>query len=126
MTGAGDPDNRRMMRFGNELKSIEKQQLEKITNLIHLRKNNSAFRRGDYQTLYVAKDVLAYTRGDIQNRFITIINKNDTEQQINISIPKWIKNQSMKSLLTDKEFDIKNNSIEMKLESYSSYILILK
>jgi cyclomaltodextrinase / maltogenic alpha-amylase / neopullulanase len=126
MTGAGDPDNRRMMRFGDELKPNEKQQLEKITNLIHIRKNNSAFRRGDYQTLFVSKDVLVFTRGDLQDRFISIINKSNTEQQISFSLPEWLLIQSMKSLVTNSEYEIKNNNFELKLKPYSSDILKLQ
>jgi len=123
MTGAGDPDNRRMMRFGDELKPIEKQQLEMITTLIHLRKNNSALRRGDYQTLFVSKDILAFTRGDIQARFITVINKSDSEQQINFTFPKWLQKKSMTSLMTGNKFLIKNNKFNIKLGSFSSDIL---
>jgi len=125
MTGAGDPDNRRMMRFGDKLKPIEKQQLEKITKLIHLRKNNSAFRRGDYQTLYVSKDVLIFTRGDIRDRFITAINKSGSEQQINFALPKWMQSKSMTSQLVGSNVIIKNNSFNIKLDGYSSDILKL-
>ena len=123
MTGAGDPDNRRMMRFGDELKPIEKQQLEKITNLIHLRKNHSAFRRGDYQTLFVSKDILVFTRGDIENRFITIINKSESKQQVNISIPEWLNIKAIKSLLTSAKYEIENKEFKTKLLPYASDIL---
>ncbi len=38
MTGAADPDNRRMMRFDDELNEFEKQTLEDVSKLIHIRK----------------------------------------------------------------------------------------
>ncbi len=38
MTGASDPDNRRMMRFGNELNNYERKMLDDVRRIINLRK----------------------------------------------------------------------------------------
>jgi glycosidase len=126
MTGAGDPDNRRMMRFEDELKPIEKAQLKKIKKLIHFRKDHSAFRRGDYQTLLVTKDILAYTRGDIHNRFIVVINKNNQSQNVNLSLPLWMPFENAYSLLSMKEHQISAGNLNLQLGPYSSDILELK
>ncbi|MCK5705572.1 MAG: hypothetical protein KAI29_30695, partial [Cyclobacteriaceae bacterium] len=48
MTGATDPDNRRMMRFGDEINSYERKTKAEISKLINLRKKHSALRQGDF------------------------------------------------------------------------------
>ena len=123
MTGAGDPDNRRMMRFDDDLKSIEKKQLEKIKDIIQLRKKHSAFRRGDYKTLIVSKDVLVYTRGDAEERFIVAINKGKDKKQINFLLPGWLDIKTTKSLLTQKEYNSINNKLDLSINPYSSDVL---
>jgi cyclomaltodextrinase / maltogenic alpha-amylase / neopullulanase len=123
VTGAGDPDNRRMMRFDNNLSFIEKKQLEKVQDLIHIRKNHSSLRRGDYKTLYVTDNILVYTRGDVKERIIVAINKSDNQEQINFTLPNWIKIKTMKSLLERKEYITNNNKLDLNLNPYSSYIL---
>src|ERR1035438_10863023 len=51
MTGAGDPDNRRMMRFGSDLTPWEKNTLIQVRKIINLRKDHPALRYGDFLTL---------------------------------------------------------------------------
>jgi glycosidase len=123
MTGAGDPDNRRMMRFDNELNPKEKEQLEKIKILINLRKKHSALRRGDFKTLYVTRDVLVFIRGDYNERLITCLNKSGNDEIIKFSLPDWIKAASIKSLIYKMESGIINNSVEIKIPAYSANIL---
>jgi len=125
MTGAGDPDNRRMMRFGDDLKSIEKIQIEQIKDIIQLRKKYSAFRRGDYKTLNASNDILVYTRGDAEERFIVAINKGKDKKQINFHLPGWLNIKTTKSLLTQKEYNTKDNVFEFDMVPYSSDILII-
>ena len=123
LTGAGDPDNRRMMRFDDELSSVEKTQLEKIINLIHIRKIHSSLRRGDYKTLYVSDNILVYTRGDAKERVLVAINKSENQEQISFTLPAWLNIKTMKSLLTQKEYNTNNNEFDLNMNPYSSYIL---
>ena len=62
MTGASDPDNRRMMRFGDQLNNSEKENFKEISRLIKIRDNNSALCYGDFEDLLVDQNVFAYLR----------------------------------------------------------------
>jgi len=75
MTGAADPDNRRMMRFGDQLNKFEKENFEKVTALIHLRKNHPALRYGDYYSIKADKNIFAYIRSDLYERILIVLNK---------------------------------------------------
>jgi glycosidase len=62
MTGAEDPDNRRMMRFGDELDERERRQWERTAELVHLRRERPELRRGDLHVLHADQDLLVYLR----------------------------------------------------------------
>ncbi len=60
MTGADDPDNRRMMRFNDSLSVYEKQMLNDTRKIIKMRNQHSALRYGDFLTLQADNSVYAY------------------------------------------------------------------
>ncbi|MEJ2053599.1 MAG: alpha-amylase family glycosyl hydrolase, partial [Calditrichaceae bacterium] len=126
MTGANDPDNRRMMRFGGQLSLREKQQLKSVSQLIHLRKQHCALRRGDYKTLFYNHDVLAYTRGDITERLIIVLNKNQDSKMITIELPDWLKAHKLISLNSDMQWDTNGNKVQFNMAGYSSAVFLVK
>jgi len=126
MTGANDPDNRRMMRFGNELKPLEKEQLKNVSMIINLRKNHSALRRGDYLNLFTSKDVMIYSRGDNYERLIVVLNKDSTEQTVTLNLPKWMNCKSWQSLIDKNLIEVNNNKISTKIPAYTGDVWIIK
>ncbi len=62
MPGAGDPDNRRLMRFGSLLEPMERQLLEVVQKLGQARREHPALQTGDRHTLHVEKDLYIYQR----------------------------------------------------------------
>ena len=75
MTGAADPDNRRMMRFGSDISDWERETLMDVRALIKLRKENSALRYGDFYTLKADKNIYAFIRSDLNEKVLVILNK---------------------------------------------------
>jgi glycosidase len=88
MTGAADPDNRRMMRFDDETNIYEKKTKTEISKLINLRKKHSALRQGDFFTLIASEHCYAYIRSDMNERMLVVLNKSDNEQMIELNIPQ--------------------------------------
>lgn len=115
MTGANDPDNRRMMRFGNELSHLEKQQLKRVRDLINFRQAHTAFRRGDFATLYATQHLWAYTRGDTQARFIIILNKSELPLPQLIPLPTWLKIQRLIPLFDSPQPALSENGFSVTL-----------
>ncbi|MCF7886618.1 MAG: hypothetical protein K9M80_08995 [Candidatus Marinimicrobia bacterium] len=126
MTGANDPDNRRMMKFDSELDSLQQKQLTHISRLINIRKEYSAIRRGDYLPLKIDKDVFIYSRGDQKHRLIIAINKSNQKQSISTKLPDWLEYNSVNSLIDTTEYNINNNLFEHVLEPYSAQIFKLE
>lgn len=126
MTGAADPDNRRMMRFDNELNEYEKQTLKDVSKLIHIRKEHSALRYGDFLTLQADENIYAYLRSDMNERILTIVNKNSKEQKVNYDLPAMYKLMIAKDLITGKEFEIKNNKLDITVKGTGYLVLKLE
>ena len=84
--GANDPDNRRMMQFG-DYNHQEQSLLDKFTQVAHLRRSSLPLIYGDYVPLWVTKDVFAYARVYMGQQVIVAINKSDQSQTITTNSP---------------------------------------
>ena len=60
--GGGDPDNRRMMRFGTDLSEQQARLLSRVQAIGRARADSTALRRGDYRELWVNDTFYAYAR----------------------------------------------------------------
>jgi len=126
MTGAADPDNRRMMRFDDELDQYEKQTLEDVSKLIHIRKDHPVLRYGDFLTLQADENIYAYLRSDMNERILIIVNKNSTLQNVEFTLPGMYKITKAKDLVSGKEFDVKDNKIMLDVDGTKYLILKLE
>jgi cyclomaltodextrinase / maltogenic alpha-amylase / neopullulanase len=86
MPGAGDPDNRRMMKFDN-LSPLEKKNLETTRTLVQLRKNSMPILYGDFITLEVTDKTYVYLRTYFDQVAIVIFNKDRTPRKIDFMLP---------------------------------------
>jgi len=125
MTGASDPDNRRMMRFGNELNEFEKQTFKDVSKLIHIRKDHPALRNGDFLTLQADKNIYAYIRSDMNERILVILNKSEKEQVINLTIPAIYNLRTATDLINGESVRINENVITLSFNSIGFRILKL-
>ncbi len=126
MTGAADPDNRRMMRFDDELNESEKETLVEISKLIHLRRDHSSLRNGDFYTLIADENIYAYVRSNFEERILVVLNKNENKQSVNLSLPSNYKLSSATDLLTDNEIIITENNYEFEIDPIDYKFFILK
>lgn len=111
MTGAADPDNRRMMRFGVNLNPAEKSMLRNIKKLVQLRRRHSALRYGDFQTLYADENCFAYLRSDFHQRILVALNKSSQPQTIQLTIPAFYETKRIRDVITAQETDVVDNRI---------------
>ncbi len=115
MTGAADPDNRRMMRFGNRLDENEKENLSKVSRLIHLRDDHSALRYGDYYPLEADTNIFAYVRSDMNERVLVVLNKNDESQNAVLNFPEVYGTKTLTDLLTGEIIKVENDKADIKI-----------
>jgi glycosidase len=116
MTGAADPDNRRMMRFGNQLDNNEKENLSKVRNLIHLRDEHPALRYGDYFSLRADSNIFVYVRTDMNERVLVVLNKDTQSHDININLPEFYNAKYLSDLLNGNKISVTDNKAEIKVK----------
>ncbi len=126
MSGASDPDNRRMMRFGSNLTDHEKNTLSEVSSIINLRKEHSALRHGDFYTLMADKNIYAYVRSDMNERILMIINKSQTEQNLELVFPSLLTLNSAKNLSENKSILIENNKLKTGISGMNWAMYLLK
>jgi cyclomaltodextrinase / maltogenic alpha-amylase / neopullulanase len=126
MTGAADPDNRRMMRFGNQLNHNEKEDLRDISKLIHIRKDHPALRYGDYYSLKADTNIFAYIRSDMNERILVVLNKNPEQQEIEINLPPFYRTDKLKDLLSDEIIKITDSKVDITVKGIGYRIFDLE
>jgi glycosidase len=126
MTGASDPDNRRMMRFGDDLNEYEKQTFKDVSKLVHLRNNHSALRYGDFLTLKANQNIYAYLRSDMNERILVILNKNEREQKVSFQLPGIYNLKNARSILNGEVLEIKEDKISLNVPAIGYLILKLE
>ena len=125
MTGASDPDNRRMMRFGNELNEYEKKMLGVVSKIIKLRANNSALRYGDFFTLKADDNIFAYCRSDFYERVLVVLNKSGEQQTIELTLPEIYQTQNAINLVDKITYNVVDNKINLNLNPWGWMMLRL-
>ena len=126
MTGAGDPDNRRIMRFGTELSKQEKQMLNSTRKLIAERNENPALRYGDFYTLDVSDDLFAYVRSDFEQRVLVVLNKSDEEKNVELKIPEFYNCELFVDPETCEEFECEAGTVNISIAKYEYRILTMQ
>jgi len=122
LTGANDPDCRRMMKFDG-LNKREANLRQKVSMLAHLRKNNPVLVYGEFITVQIKKDSWVYARKYFNRNAIVFINNSSASKFFTIELPVGLNTESLKSTFNTK-FTISNRNISIQLPAYSAEILL--
>ena len=122
MTGANDPDCRRMMRFEG-LNNRETKLWNQVATLTHLRSENPVLIYGDFINLKAETDSWAYARKYFDKEAIVLINNSKAEKKLEITLPASFKNKNFKATFKNK-FKISDGKLQLTLPAYSAEVLI--
>uniref|UniRef100_A0A7C3UNS9 Glycosyl hydrolase family 13 catalytic domain-containing protein n=1 Tax=candidate division WOR-3 bacterium TaxID=2052148 RepID=A0A7C3UNS9_UNCW3 len=84
LSGAGDPDNRRMMKFDN-LNDNERKLLETIKELKEMRSKSEALRYGSFISIYSDKGCIIYLKKYYDEMFIIGINLQEEDKELELT-----------------------------------------
>jgi hypothetical protein len=90
-----------------------------------LRSEHSALRYGDYYSLQADQKTFAYCRSDFYERILTVLNKTEESQEVNLSIPTVYKSTSAYDLTNKISYKIENNKIHLNVKPRGWMILKL-
>ena len=121
MPGAGDPDNRRMMRFGN-LGPKELELKAKTAKLFGLRQQHLSFTYGDFNLLAADKNTLAYQRNYFKETTLVVFNYSAQSRTVTVKTTSPHAN-ALKAQFGNK-FTQKGDEISVELPAKSFEVLI--
>jgi cyclomaltodextrinase / maltogenic alpha-amylase / neopullulanase len=113
MTGVDDPDNRRMMRFGDQLSFFEKRMLKETSRIVKMRGKHSALRYGDFYTLKADTAVYAYVRSDFNERLLVILNKSEVTQEVALDLPEIYNARQLIDVHSGEKVSVKQNHLSI-------------
>jgi glycosidase len=113
------------MKFDNDLNEFEKQMFKDVSKLIHIRKDHSALRNGDFLTFQADKNVYSYIRSDMNERILVILNKSENEQQFNHALPSVYNLRAATDLISGDVFQINNDVISLSIQATGYRLLKL-
>ena len=87
MPGAGDPDNRRMMRFGGALSAREASTLTAVKALGQARAKHPSLSRGTWTAALASEaDLLAYGRTLPTEKAVIVLNRGASARSVNLAV----------------------------------------
>ena len=122
LTGANDPDCRRMMKFDG-LNPREKKLREGVAKLAHVRAANPVLLYGDFINLQTTPTSWVYVRKYFEKEAIVFINNSPDSKIFEVTLPKILKSEKLSAVLGNY-FYRKQQTIHLKLPAYSAEILL--
>jgi len=126
MTGGGDPDNRRMMRWGEAVRPDEARLRTRITGLLGLRNRHSALRYGDFLPLQADKEIFAYLRSDLNETVMVLLNKSAELKVLEIAVPEELAFETAEAISGSAVFQLENSLLHIEIPPYSGSFLNLR
>jgi len=128
MEGAGDPDNRKPMRFGTELTPAQQATLEHVRRLGRLRAEHPAVRRGTRVHVHQSSDGLfwAYAMATRDDTVLVLLNRTPTSRSEKLDVARfgWPDGTMLKDMLTEKTFAVSHGQVSVTVDGRTSSILV--
>ena len=125
MTGAGDPDNRRGMRFDGEVTLAELSIRKHFSKLAKARRANPALYMGSRRTLLASDSVYAYVRAHESSRALVAFNSSEEDAVLELDLNPEIKSGELQEVLSGARLKVREGRVHIKLEAESSALFIV-
>jgi len=124
MPGAGDPDNRRLMRFDN-LKPDEQAVFNKAQKLAQVRRDEIALIYGSFEIIHQKNEELAYIRRYFDDAVVVCFNKSDKPTRMFLDVADEFRGQEIETQFGQKSRFASEEMI-VELEPYGFEIISFK
>jgi cyclomaltodextrinase / maltogenic alpha-amylase / neopullulanase len=120
MTGAGDPDNRRDMRFGDAVTSDEQRVLANFQKLGKLRRDHPALRYGSRRTVALGHDAYAFVRAHLEDRVVAIFNRSKNESKIEMQVAPELADGDYTNALNGERVQVRDGKLSLALPAQTA------
>ncbi|MFQ6674819.1 MAG: alpha-amylase family glycosyl hydrolase [Fidelibacterota bacterium] len=124
LTGAGDPDNRRPMRFGPDLNRWESRLKERVSRLAFLRRRTPALPLGDFVPLIFDGPVMAFVKAYFNQAVLVVVNHGPREREISVEVPFPF--SRAEDLMESREISVSRGTVTVALGPYGHSFIALR
>ncbi|MFQ6608017.1 MAG: alpha-amylase family glycosyl hydrolase [Fidelibacterota bacterium] len=122
LMGAGDPDNRRPMRFAPDLSGDEQWLLQETSRLCALRQKYPSLSVGDLVPLATEGPVMVFAKIYFDETILVAFNQSDAVREVEVKLPIQIKH--MNDLLTGEGLRVRQGNLILQIPPYSHQFLL--
>jgi glycosidase len=120
LTGAGDPDNRRMMPLEHELDDAQKSVRENFIKVANLRRAHPALRYGNRRPLVAEGDRYAFVRRHLDDSVLCVWNRGKSEARFEVDVAPEMPDGTYRDALSDLAIEVKNGKAYFNLPPLTS------
>lgn|GEM_PF-62290 len=124
MTGAGDPDNRRMMRFGQDVTAEEAAVKAHFSKLAKTRSAHPALYLGSRRVLAASQDHYAYVRKHEDDAALLAFNRSEQTQRYVFELAPELGDAILVDALSDKTISVRNGRVVFELAPMQSAVFV--
>lgn len=120
LTGAGDPDNRRMMPLEDQLNDAQKGVRTHFEKVAKLRHNHPALRYGNRRALVAEGDRYAFVRRHLDDAVLCLWNRGKTEAAFEVNVAPEMPDGSYKDALSGRTIEVRDGKAAVTVPPLSS------
>ncbi|HJT82061.1 MAG TPA: alpha-amylase family glycosyl hydrolase, partial [Chthoniobacterales bacterium] len=120
MTGAGDPDNRRDMRFGSDVSTDERRVFDNFAKLGAIRNAHPALRYGSRRLLQADQDVYAFVRAHLGDRVVVAFNRGKSDTEVNLEVAPELSDGDYTEQLSGTKVQVKNGKLSLLIPAQTA------
>ena len=126
MTGAGDPDNRRMMPWDNALTAEEESVREHLGKVAAVRRTHPALRYGSRRPLVAEGDRYAFVRAYLGDAVLAVWNRGDKLTEFVLAPGPEMPDGVYQDALSGQVIEVKDGRAAFRLEPMKSALFVAK
>lgn len=124
MTGAGDPDNRRDMRFGDAVTQPERGVLTNFQALGKLRHDHLALRGGSRRAVVVEPELLGFVRAQFEDRVLCVFNRAHEEVSRELTVGPELPDGDYVDVLSGTPAKVRDGKTTVQLPGQRAAFLV--
>jgi glycosidase len=126
LTGAGDPDNRRMMQWGDDVTAEQSAVREHFSKVAAVRHKHPALRYGSRRSLVAEGDRYAFVRAHLGDAVLAVWNRGPNPTEFALNPGPELPDGAYEDVLSGQIIEVKNGQASFKMESMKSALFVAK
>ena len=124
MSGAGDPDNRRMMRWGDGVTAEENSVRDHFSKVAAVRHKHPALRYGSRRPLVAEGNRYAFVRAHLGDAVLAVWNRGDRQTEFAVSPGPEMADGAYTDALTGQRIEVKGGKTTFRLGPMQSALFV--